>query len=287
MKNLVVNLHLLEQCNYHCGHCFSHFGLSEPLHLSKWKKIADNILGYPFVSRINLAGGEPLLLPWIQDFAEYIREKGIEVSIITNGSLLKEKFLKHCKISMVGISIDSFNEETLIKMGRYTLNSKPLPEEQVYRLCSLVKDNCIDLKINTVVTKLNLTDDFSPLINIAPKRWKILRMQPFEAGNFSNFHLGVTDEEYNSFCRKQEALGIPFVAENIMVNSYIFIDPAGCLIDNTGGIYTSAGNLLNEDFYECFKRLPLNTELYDFRYKESSFAKNQNIQEKKDEDNVY
>ncbi|MCL2186421.1 MAG: viperin family antiviral radical SAM protein [Treponema sp.] len=266
MNNLVVNLHLLEQCNYRCVHCFSHFNSSEALSFSGWTKIVDNIMGSAFIDRINLAGGEPLLLPWIQKLAGYIRKKGAEVSIITNGSLLKEKMLQQGIVSMIGVSIDSFNEETLFKIGRCTANGTVLEDKQYHKICALVKKNGIDLKINTVVTRLNLEDDFSPVKAIAPKRWKILRMQTFKSCNFDNSPLAISDEEFATFCRKQTAHGIPFISENTMRSTYIFVDPTGNLLDNADGNYSSIGNLRDEDFSQCIARLPLNRKLYESRY---------------------
>ena len=266
MKNLVVNLHLLEKCNYRCVHCFSHFDSSKTLSFSCWTKIVDNIMGSAFVNRINLAGGEPLLMPRILELADHIHQKGAEVSIITNGSLLKEDLLQQGAVSMIGISIDSFNEKTLLKMGRRFANGAVLSEKQYRQLCGIIKQNGIDLKINTVVTKLNLDDDFSQVKEIDPKRWKILRMQEFKSGNFDNSPFTVSDEEFAVFCRKQTELGIPFISENTMRSAYIFVDPAGNLLDNTGGIYTSVGNLLDDDFSKCLRRLPLNRKLYEHRY---------------------
>ena len=267
MKDLVVNLHLLEKCNYRCAHCFSHFNSTETLSFSGWTRIVDNILRVPDVKRINLAGGEPLLLPWLQKLVDYIRQKGSKVSIITNGSLLKEDMLLQGTVSMIGISIDSFNGETLLKMGRHSDNAAPLSGEQYQKLCACVKKNGIDLKINTVVTRLNLEDDFSVVKEISPKRWKILRMQVFKNDYFNNSPFAISDEEYSVFCRKQAKLGIPFICENSMSNSYIFVNPTWYLLDNAGGEYKPVGNLLKEDFYECFERLDFNRQLYEHRYR--------------------
>jgi len=280
MRNLVLNLHLLEQCNYRCGFCFSHFGSPKTQSFSAWKRIIDNVLGYPYVSRINLAGGEPLLLPWLQELANYIRGKGAEVSLITNGSLLPQKadVLRSGAFSMIGLSIDSFSESTLVKMGRCSDNGIPLSYEQCRQLCAFVKKSDLELKINTVVTKLNFDDEFSPMKKIAPKRWKILRMQTFKTDNFDNSRLAISDEEYGVFCKRQEALGIPFVPEDSMRNSYVFVDPDGNLIDNAEGKYTPVGNLQKEDFLQCFRRLPLNWELYNSRYNDSGVAGKQMAQ---------
>jgi MoaA/NifB/PqqE/SkfB family radical SAM enzyme len=129
-----------------------------------------------------------------------------------------------------------------------------------------VKENGIDLKINTVVTRFNLDEDFSALKEIAPKRWKILKMQPFKDRTFDNSALGINDEEFAGFCRRQKELGIGFIPEDTTQNAYIFVDPAGNLVDNTGGNNTPAGNLLKENFARCLEKLPFDEALYNSRY---------------------
>ena len=99
----------------------------------------------------------------LHELIEHIHQKGKEVSIITNGSLLKEKFLQTGLISMVGISIDSFQEDTQRKMGRCQHNGLALSKSDYVRLCVNIQENGIILKINTVVTSLNLNEDFSPI----------------------------------------------------------------------------------------------------------------------------
>jgi len=56
-----------------------------------------------------LVGGEPLLSKNIQMFIDYLFEINLEVSLITNGYYLDEKFISKNKnkLSMIGISIDS------------------------------------------------------------------------------------------------------------------------------------------------------------------------------------
>src|SRR5574344_1928299 len=92
-----INLHLLEPCNYNCKYCFAHFNSKTILTIQSWKKIIDNCIKndiYP-VNYFNLAGGEPLLYQNIDSIIKYIAlEKNKKVSIITNGFLLNESFIK-------------------------------------------------------------------------------------------------------------------------------------------------------------------------------------------------
>lgn len=264
--DLVVNLHLLERCNYHCGHCFAHFDSAEPLSVDQWKAVIDTIALDRWVTRFNLAGGEPLMFQKLHELIEHIHQKGKEVSIITNGSLLKEEFLQTGLISMVGISIDSFQEDTQRKMGRCQHNGLVLSKSDYVKLCRSIQENGISLKINTVVTALNLNEDFSPIKQIAPNRWKIFKMQTFKVKDFDNTPLRVNKKEFDGFTERQRRLGIDFIEESDMENDYIIVDPSGNLVDNTGGRYRAVGNLLTESFERCLQKLPFNEALYRTRY---------------------
>lgn len=54
-KSFVVNLHVLENCNFHCKYCFSKFESKKILSLSDWKNIIDNICETIKVERFNIA----------------------------------------------------------------------------------------------------------------------------------------------------------------------------------------------------------------------------------------
>ena len=268
--DLVVNLHLLERCNYHCGHCFAHFDSAELLSVDMWKAVVDAIALDRQIGRFNLAGGEPLLFPALYELIEHIHQKDIEVSIITNGSLLgnslNEELLRMDAISMIGVSIDSFQESTLRKMGRCQCDGRALSGQDYVRLCKSVQENGIKLKINTVVTALNLNEDFSPIKRIAPDRWKIFKMQVFKTKDFDNTPLLVTKKQFDCFTERQRKLSIDFIEESDMENAYILVDPSGNLVDNTGGRYRAVGNLLTESFEQCLQKLPFNEALYRMRY---------------------
>ena len=96
-------------------------------------KIVDNCLAGADVSEFNIAGGEPMLYPGLVELAKYIRSKGVKVSLITNGSLMDESWIKNYAglYETIGFSVDSINDETnrmiadaLLKDGTYfTVNT--------------------------------------------------------------------------------------------------------------------------------------------------------------------
>ena len=268
-ESYVVNLHILEQCNYKCKYCFSHFNTKSILPIEEWKEIVDNIASNIPVKRFNIAGGEPLLYPRIDELIEYIKSKGIDVSIITNGILLNEYFIeKHSKnLETIGLSMDSMCENTLINLNCKTIKNEIFTKEKLFSIAKKIKDFGIKLKINTVVSKENYKEVlYSDLDKLNVDRWKILKMKPFKNDKFNNYDLDITEKEFNYFLENNNKLD-NIVVEESMVNSYIVIDSEGYLLDNSNENYKRVAYAKSENFREEFFNFNLDKELYNNRYK--------------------
>lgn len=293
-KEIKVNFHLLEPCNYRCKHCFAHFNNHHLLGLDDWKKIADNCCRNKAVKAINIAGGEPLLYPKLRELAEYIYNKGIKLSIITNGSLMTDQWIREnaSYYETIGFSIDSFREETLIKMGRVASGGLLVSKEKFMHMCKLIRKVNPDCKIkmNTVVTALNLQEVMSEELSssgIHVDRWKIFKMDIFKNECFDNSAISITDQEYEGYIQRNlEALhsvtyisgmcggqlyisesGMQVVAEKRVTSAYIMIDANGCLVDDSQNTsYVKICNCMEEDFTEGLSRLNFDRELYELRY---------------------
>ena len=74
MEKFTINLHFTDVCNYICHHCFVKKQGKE-LSLEAIKTIIDKITNYSeenhLDTRINLAGGEPLVSKNIQAIIDY------------------------------------------------------------------------------------------------------------------------------------------------------------------------------------------------------------------------
>lgn len=273
LKNLKVNLHITKACNYRCRYCFAQFK-HQDLPLESWKRIIDNLKASGMVTKINFAGGEPLVYPHFAELVDYAYAQGFELSIITNGSLLlNEKCFPRRlfrKISMLGISVDSLNPEILRKLRCCDSHQRVLTEDKLRSLLAIARslNPKITIKLNTVVTALNKDERLLQLGGeLGVERWKVLKMKPFTNGKFSNYDLAITDDEFNLFqLRNPSGRSVP---EASMDRSYIIIDNSGCLLDNEGSEdYCEVGSLLNEDFRSIFSRYHFDEELYQSRYSE-------------------
>lgn len=226
------------------------------------------------VKFLNFAGGEPLLFPHFFDVFEYAYKKGFTLSIITNGYFLKNpesipsRFFQ--KLSMLGISVDSTNEDALKEMGRCDKRGNVLSlAELKHIILSAKKANpSIRIKLNTTVCKCNKDEHLTAkLSNLPIRRWKFLKMKPFQYKGFSNYDISVSEAEFKRFVRNNPIQVPEKVIEDNLESSYVFIDNAGNLLDNSEeNGYKIVGNLLEEDFQSIMERYSLDRSLYFSRY---------------------
>ena len=273
MNNLKINLHITERCNFKCRYCFAYFKHRADLPLENWKKIIDDLKVYGNISAINFAGGEPILYKDFPELIDYARNLDFKVSIISNGSLLlDEKFAPadiFSRLDTLGISVDSFDEKILIKLGRCDGSFRILSKEKFLEIIERAKsvNPSIKIKINTVVSQLNKNERLTEIENcVEINRWKFLNTKLFETENFSNRNLLVSDEEFQKFIEQNPRKNGESVLEKKISRSYIMIDNVGNMLDDFGEDYEIVGNILEENFSDVFGRFQLDKELYQSRY---------------------
>ena len=247
-----INFHLWKPCNMKCRFCFATFRdvRQEVLpkgHLPREGCLAvvDALAGAGF-DKINFAGGEPTLCPWLLDLIRRAKELALTTSIVTNGSRITPEWLDqvgNC-LDWAAVSVDTVDPEKLESTGRTTRDG-PLSEDDYLCVIDLLKDRGIRLKINTVVSRSNCEEDLTGFIARArPERWKLLQVLPVIGQNdgMVDDQL-VTPEEFAAYVsrnRRVEDLGVAMVPEDngLMTGSYVMVDPAGRFFDNTAGAHT-------------------------------------------------
>lgn len=144
MKDRIAIWDITSKCNLKCAHCYNQERYWEKANL--FPDIADEdiivmidkMIELKF-TRIHLLGGEPLLCPNLKFIIEYGRKKGLEVSMVTNGTMLT---LEQYKIFMdqgvlsINVSLDGTKKEDndLIRgEGSYDIVVKNLKEIKEYR----------------------------------------------------------------------------------------------------------------------------------------------------------
>ena len=252
-----LNLHFLNQCNYSCIYCFADKSTESYPKLSQLIQWVDKISNYFKLNkvsnpRINLVGGEPLIYKNIIPLIKYIYSKGIKVSIVTNGSLLTEKFLKKVGnyISMIGVSVDTLDKDTALKIGRVDSNGKVLKIDHLMSICKLIKSMGIQLKINTVVSKFNYNEDFIPFLNeVDADKVKFLELYLIDNMNDYSLRDKLSRAEYLKFCSKHSSCENVFQESNDEFDGgYIMLNYKGDLIVNSENKHINCGNIEINDF---------------------------------------
>lgn len=274
-----LNFHLWEPCNMRCKFCFARFQdvknsifpagyLPKEQAVAIVKQVAD--AGF---KKITFAGGEPLLCNWLPELIRVAKQSGLTTMIVTNGSLLTDEFLLANRnyLDWVAISIDSLNPLTNIALGRALGGNTPLLEEYYSTLVRKAKECGYGLKINTVVTSLNQNEDLSEFINLAkPERWKIMQVLPIIGQNDAHIaNLKISDSQFEEFLRMNSgtATEIRIVPEfsNQMTGSYVMIDPAGRLFDNSNDKHNYSEPILQCGIGEALKQVNYNFEKFNLR----------------------
>ncbi|MCM1289582.1 MAG: viperin family antiviral radical SAM protein [Corallococcus sp.] len=276
-----INFHVTNSCNYRCTYCFGKFPDKTELTFEQACIVIDNIANYFSKNgikdgRINLAGGEPLLYRYLDDIIEYINAYGIKVSVITNGSLLTEEriALWKDKVYCIGLSVDTALAEINEAIGR-CCKCKTIPLKQLIRITQAIHRNDIKLKINTVVSKLNVNEDMTELYKrIKPDRLKLLQMELVDGVNDCAKNLTISKKAFDGFCKRHKncCRDTVFEYSSNMENSYLMTNPQGEFQPNNGGKYEIYGNCLEENLEDIIIRVPISIEKFNSRYSKVSKA---------------
>lgn len=162
----LVQFSITNRCNLKCNYCYATYYKRpfEDMPLESVKSIIDD-LAKAGTFRINLVGGEPLLRNDISEIILYIRSKGIECAMTTNGFLVPMKIDVIKGLNSVCFSIDGREQGN-------DLNRAKGSYEAVIRGLDACKSAGIPVQISAVITR-HTAGDVDFIIELA-ERYKCL-----------------------------------------------------------------------------------------------------------------
>jgi Fe-coproporphyrin III synthase len=111
----VVVWNITRTCNLRCVHCYSDSeprGYCDELDLDSCRAVIDDLAAFK-IPALLLSGGEPLAHPHFFAIARHAADRGIRLTLSTNGTLLRRATafsLRQIGFSYVGISLDGIGE---------------------------------------------------------------------------------------------------------------------------------------------------------------------------------
>lgn len=288
MNTLVINYHYTEKCNFRCVYCYAKredskelttqgrlFVLEQLANVFMYNKENNRIyqeMGYDRV-RLNFVGGEPLIDKDFGKLIVFAYKLGFDVSIVTNGFLFNDNFVKNYGkyISTVGISIDSADNDVMKAIGRRSVKGTVLDIDKLACSIELYRNLNNDgvVKINTVVNSHNKNEDVSDLVRkLSPERWKVLQVFPENEGAIA---VAVTDDEFQRFVdRHYGEFQDVMCPENLdsIAGSYLMIDPKGRFFQNRVGQfgYDYSSSILDVGVDKALSEISFDVDKFCQRY---------------------
>ena len=271
-----VNYHMLKACNMSCGFCFATFQdipAPDQLKAEEALELVDMLCHAGF-RKINFAGGEPTLLPWLSDVIRLTKSRGLTTSIVTNGSLITAEWLDKLAgfIDIIALSIDSVDAHTQRNIGRVVKGKPPIDAQRYLELGEMIRTRGIFLKVNTVVNCVNHAEDFrSFILHMKPERWKIFQALPVLGQNDPQIgEFIITSSQFKEYVernRSVESSGIRVVPESndLMTGSYVMVDPLGRFFDDTRGSHTYSAPILKVGVAAALEEVEIDTERFKLR----------------------
>lgn len=151
------------RCNHNCNYChyrsayldLDEYNPTDEIPHVKMMEIIDDMSDMGVKAVTFSGGGEPLLYPYIEEAMEKILECGIDLSIITNGSLLRGKKAEILsKAKWVRISIESINDDEYCQIRGIKKNSFNELCDNIKEFAKMKEDTC-ELGVNVVVSNQN------------------------------------------------------------------------------------------------------------------------------------
>jgi len=186
-----LRISLTQSCNLDCFFCHKE-GESNPAREMTIKEIeaiveASSSLG---IRKVKLTGGEPLIRNDIVEIVKSISPYVEEVSMTTNGTLLKEKAknLKKAGLKRVNISLHSMRKDVFMK-----ITGKDVINEVIEGIEATIKNHLTPVKLNMVVIRNMNSEEIPEMMEFSKRIGAILQLiefQPIQKGakEYSKLH---------------------------------------------------------------------------------------------------
>lgn len=243
-----ANIHIIDGCNYNCKFCFSSKrggGVCSGLPVEDWKDRIADLVENRGIQKINFVGGEPLLYPNLLECVEHAKSVGAVTSIVTNGSLANLKFFEDFRncLDWLGVSIDSTDDYTEVVLGRHTDGCRHLENAKI--LSDFAHDYGIGFKLNVMVNRLCMDDDFTQLIRrMDPQRVKFMQITRIPGVNDGSYDdLSITAGTFQDFKERHSSIVLSngtrpvFEPESLVTGSYLMLDSLGDVRTNSSEGY--------------------------------------------------
>lgn len=257
-KPVYIRIKPTNKCNHNCNYCHyrhSYVNLNEynpmdEIPHDKMMEIISDMSDMGVKAVTFTGGGEPLLYTYIEEAMEKILEAGIDLSAITNGSMLKgRKAELLARAKWVRISVESINDETYCKIRGIKEHSFDMLCENIADFAKIKADKCV-FGVNVVVGR----DNYHEVRAMA----ELMKSLGVNNVKFSPLITTTTQEDHKSF-KDHVTKELIKVQEELADNKFQIIDLYTGELNSTVAFERPYSKCYRKDF-ECV--IAANSKVY-------------------------